>query len=283
MKVVKKIEKIRKELEAFRNEDKVIGFVPTMGYLHDGHLALIRKAKRECDVVVASIFVNPLQFGPSEDFKRYPRDEKRDLNLLEKENVDVVFIPHEKEMYPEPQLTFIDVENLSEGMCGAFRPGHFRGVAAVVAKLFNIVQPDKAYFGEKDYQQLKVIEKMVRDLNFPVEIVPVKTVREPDGLAMSSRNVYLKHDEKKVAPLIYRALSEAKSLYLSGEKQAEVLKKKVREVVESKNIRPPIEIQYIEIRDVDTLEELEEVNTKAVLAIAAYIGNTRLIDNIILE
>ncbi len=257
--------------------------MPTMGYLHDGHLALVRKARNDCDIVVVSIFVNPLQFGPAEDFKRYPRDERRDLNILEKENVDVVFIPSAEEMYPEPQLVFVYVEKLSEGMCSTFRPGHFRGVATVVAKLFNIVQPDIAYFGEKDYQQLKIIEKMVRDLNFPIRIVPIKTVREYDGVAMSSRNAYLMSDERKVAPFIYKALSEAESLFQAGEKQAEILKNKVRETLESKSLNPSIKVQYIEIRDAETLEEIDEVNTKAVLAIAAYIGNTRLIDNIILE
>lgn len=283
MEVVRRIQQMRDCLKPFRGKGKIIGFVPTMGYLHDGHLALVKKGRAECDVVVVSIFVNPLQFGPSEDYERYPRDEQRDLDLLEKENVDFVFIPDVKEMYPKHPLTFVEVEELSQGMCGTFRPGHFRGVATVVTKLFNIVQPDKAYFGEKDYQQLKVIERMVYDLNFPVEIVPVETVREADGLAMSSRNSYLSSDERKVAPLIYKALKTAKSLYQSGESRVDVLVNKVKEVIESKDLGIPIKIQYVEIRDSETLKEIDEVKGRAVLAIAAYIGNTRLIDNIILE
>lgn len=279
MKVLRKIDEVRKEISEARRRGLSIGFVPTMGYLHEGHLSLVRRAKKENDIVIVSIFVNPIQFGPSEDYARYPRDEKADLEKLEAEAVDFVFIPSVEEMYPEEQLSFVEVEKISEPMCGAFRPGHFRGVATVVAKLFNIVTPDSAYFGKKDYQQLKVIEKMVRDLNFPVQIVPCETVREEDGLAMSSRNTYLSEHERKKAIEIYRALKLGEELFLSGERNVEKIKAEVRKHLSSVQ---GIEVQYVELRDAETLEETEEISKPAVLAVAVFLGKARLIDNIIL-
>lgn len=260
-------------------EGKTIGFVPTMGYLHEGHLALVRRARRDCDVVVVSIFVNPTQFAPGEDYESYPRDEARDLSLLEKEGVDAVFLPEVDEMYPGKSLTRVSVAEMTEPMCGRYRPGHFDGVTTVVAKLFNIVLPHRAYFGEKDYQQLKVVEKMVQDLNFPVEIVPVPTVREPDGLAMSSRNTYLSEEERRAAPLIYQALAQAEQAFKEGERSAEKLADMVRQKIEA---NPLFRLQYVEVRDAETLEEIKNVDRPAVVAVAAFLGKARLIDNIVL-
>jgi pantoate--beta-alanine ligase len=280
MKVFRKIEEIREEIRTLKKEGKTIGFVPTMGYLHEGHLSLVRKSKEENDITVVSIFVNPIQFGPGEDFERYPRDEKSDFEKLEAAGVDYAFVPQVEEMYPEKQLTFIEVREISEPMCGRFRPGHFTGVSTVVAKLFNIVLPDRAYFGTKDYQQLKVIQKMVKDLNFPVEIVPCETVREADGLAMSSRNAYLSDDERKRASKIYEALERAKYLYLSGERDADILVNEVRKHLERIE---GFRVQYVELRDAETLQDLKVVDRPAVLAAAVFVGSARLIDNIILE
>lgn len=277
MKIARTIGEVRNFLNEERRLAKTIGFVPTMGYLHEGHLSLVRKSKEENDVTVVSIFVNPLQFGPAEDFERYPRDEESDLKKLELEGVDLVFVPSVQEMYPEPVLTTVVVERLSEPMCGRFRPGHFQGVATVVAKLFNIVQPDRAYFGKKDYQQLRVIQRMVKDLNFPVQVVEVETVREDDGLAMSSRNAYLTPEERKVAPLIYRALLSGKELYEKGERSAEKI---VAEVKRNLKSVPEFKVQYVELRDAETLDEINTVEKKAVLAVAVFLGSARLIDNI---
>ena len=265
-----------------RGEGKVIGLVPTMGYFHEGHLSLMRRARQECDLVVVSLFVNPIQFGPQDDFRSYPRDEKRDAEMAEKEGMDVLFIPSVSEMYPEGYSTYVEVQRLTEGLCGRFRPGHFRGVTTVVLKLFNIVNPHKAYFGEKDYQQLKVIEKMARDLNLDVEIVPCPTVREEDGLAMSSRNSYLSEEERRSATVIYKALIEAKRLYENGERDAKKLESRVREILlNEKLVR---KIDYVEVVHPETLEELEIVGEDgAVLAVALWIGRARLIDNIKLK
>jgi len=276
-KVFRAVADLREQIKKVKKKGLSIGFVPTMGYLHDGHLELIRRCRLENDYSVVSIFVNPIQFGSGEDFERYPRDEASDLKKLEEAGVDAAFIPPVEEMYPEPLLTYVEVERLSEPMCGRFRPGHFRGVATVVAKLFNIVQPDRAYFGKKDYQQLKVIEKMVRDLNFPVEIVPVDTVREEDGLAMSSRNVYLSSDERKVAAKIYRALLKGKEAFLNGERRARVLEELVKGELDNESL---FKVQYVEVRDAETLDEIDEINRPAVLAVAVYVGSARLIDNI---
>jgi pantoate--beta-alanine ligase len=281
MEVVRTKAEAREAARAARARGARIGFVPTMGYLHDGHLALVRTARSETDFVVVSIFVNPLQFGPSEDFERYPRDEERDLALLESQGVDLVFIPSTEEMYPEPMLTTVHVAGLTEGLCGATRPGHFDGVATVVSKLFNIVQPDRAYFGEKDYQQLKVIEKMVRDLDVPVVIVPVPTVREATGLAMSSRNEYLNPEERSVAAHLFNALVQAAELYGDGVRDATALTDSVRSYLYE--FAETIAVEYVEVRDAETLEEVEYISSPAILAIAARVGPARLIDHVVLE
>ncbi|MDQ2690545.1 MAG: pantoate--beta-alanine ligase [Chloroflexota bacterium] len=257
-----------------------VGLVPTMGYLHEGHLSLVRRAREECDHVVVSIFVNPTQFGPREDLSRYPRDPDRDLSLLEPLGTDLVWLPTAEIMYPPDFQTWVEVEGITRPLEGARRPGHFRGVTTVVAKLFNAVQPDKAYFGQKDAQQAAVIRQMTRDLNFPLEIVVCPIVREPDGLAMSSRNVYLDPEQRKAATVLYRSLSAAKQAYEAGERDAEKIRGKMKDVLESE---PLAEVQYVSCADYDTLEELEVLRGKALLSLAVVIGKTRLIDNFVLE
>ena len=254
MKIVRTIAEMR---EARRKLNGSVGFVPTMGYLHEGHLELARRARAENKNAVASIFVNPTQFGPSDDFAAYPRDPERDLQLLKQEKVNVVFMPSAEEMYPPGCSTWVEVEEVSEGVEGSSRPGHFRGVATVVAKLFNIVEPAKAYFGEKDAQQLVVIKKMVADLNMNLQVVAVPTVREVDGLAMSSRNVYLDPDERESALVLYKALKTAQKL-----RQKE----------------PSAEIEYVSVAHPETLEELERIDGPALLSLAVKVGKTRLID-----
>lgn len=254
-----------------------VGFVPTMGYLHEGHLSLVRRARAENDIVVCSIFVNPTQFGPNEDFEKYPRDPQRDLTLLQQERVDIVFMPPPLEMYPEGFGATIDVGGVTEVLEGACRPGHFRGVATVVLKLLNIVQPHRAYFGQKDAQQVVVIRKMTRDLNLNVEIVPCPTVRETGGLAMSSRNVYLSPDERRAALILFRALSLSERLHRTGERDA----CKLRERLESLMRREPLaRIEYISIAEPETLQELETIQGPALISLAIRIGETRLIDNV---
>ncbi len=255
------------------------GFVPTMGYLHEGHLSLVRRARAENDHVAVSIFVNPTQFGPHEDYSRYPRDLERDLRLLEPLGVDLVFAPSVEEMYPPGFQTWVIVEGVSRPLEGAARPGHFRGVATVVTKLFNIVQPDRAYFGQKDAQQAVVIRRMVQDLNIPVEIVVCPTVREPDGLAMSSRNTYLNPEERRAATVLFRALQAAKARYEQGERDAERLREAMREVIQAE---PLARLDYVSVADPETLQELDRVEDRALLSLAVYIGKTRLIDNILL-
>jgi pantoate--beta-alanine ligase len=255
------------------------GFVPTMGYLHEGHLSLVRRARAENDRVAVSIFVNPTQFGPHEDYARYPRDLERDLRLLEPLGVDLVFVPSVEEMYPPGFQTWVIVEEVSRPLEGASRPGHFRGVATVVAKLFNILQPDRAYFGQKDAQQTVVIWRMVQDLNIPVEIVICPTVREPDGLAMSSRNTYLNPEERRAATVLFRALQAAKARYEAGERDAERLREAMREVIRAE---PLARIDYVSVAHPETLQELERVEGPALLSLAVYIGTTRLIDNLML-
>ena len=255
-----------------------VGLVPTMGYLHEGHLSLIRRAREECDHVLVSIFVNPAQFGPKEDLSRYPRDLERDLRLIEP-FTDVVWTPSTETMYPQGYQTWVEVEAMTRPLEGAMRPGHFRGVTTVVAKLFNAVQPHKAYFGQKDAQQAAVIRQMVRDLNFPLEIVVCPTTREPDGLAMSSRNVYLNPDQRKAATVLFRSLSAAKDLYEAGERDAEKVRGKMKEVLTTE---PLAEVQYVSCADYDSLEELDEIKGKALLSMAVFIGKTRLIDNFVL-
>lgn len=257
-----------------------VGFVPTMGYLHEGHLSLVRRARQECKSVVVSIFVNPTQFGPKEDLANYPRDLERDLRLLEPLGVDLVWAPTTEVMYPPGFQTWVEVEGLTRPLEGAARPGHFRGVTTVVAKLFNAVQPQVAYFGQKDAQQAVVIRRMTQDLNFPIEIVVCPTVREADGLAMSSRNVYLDPSQRQAATVLYRALSAARAAYDGGERQAERLRQIMRQVLASE---PLAQVQYVSCADYETLEELEQVRGKALLSLAVFIGKTRLIDNFVLE
>jgi len=255
-----------------------VGLVPTMGYLHEGHLSLIRRAREENEHVVVSIFVNPTQFGPKEDLSRYPRDLERDLRLIEP-YTDLIWNPSAKIMYPPGYQTWVEVEAMTRPLEGAMRPGHFRGVTTVVAKLFNSVQPHKAYFGQKDAQQAAVIRQMVRDLNFPIEIVVCPIVREPDGLAMSSRNVYLDSEQRNAATVLYRSLSAAKEAYESGERDAEKIRGKMKEVLAAE---PLAEVQYVSCADYDTLDELEEIKGKTLLSMAVFIGKTRLIDNFVL-
>jgi len=279
MKVIRRPQKIQDIVKKLRLKKFSIGLVPTMGALHPAHLSLIDRARKENDIVIVSIFVNPKQFGPNEDYLRYPRPFKKDISLCKKHKVDYVFAPKVNEMYPEGYLTYVNVEKISDILCGKFRPGHFRGVATVVTKLFNITLPHRAYFGEKDYQQLKIIQKMVKDLNFPVEIVPCKTVREPDGLAMSSRNLYLNDVERRNANKIYLALKEISELISSKKIKNVVLakeffRKKIEEI-------PGARIDYIEICEPETLDILRgNIILPARILTAVWIGNTRLIDNI---
>lgn len=270
-----------KEMQSLSDQlrkDKKIAFVPTMGSLHEGHLALVRKARDIADIVVVSIFVNPTQFGPKEDLAKYPRDFDRDAQLLKREKTDIIFYPDAKEMYPEGYSTYIEVRKLQDHLCGKTRVGHFTGVATVVAKLFNIVKPHFAIFGQKDYQQLKVIERMVRDLNMDIEIVPYPTVREKDGLAMSSRNAYLSAKERGTSLLISASMTKAQERFQKGERKAPALKKTVEEALHSSD---GIDIEYVNICDSETLEEVNEIKKNAVLAIACRVGKTRLIDNTI--
>lgn len=257
-----------------------VGVVPTMGFLHEGHLSLVGQAKRECASTVVSIFVNPTQFGPQEDFARYPRDLARDRTMLEQEGVDVLWTPTPEEMYPPGYQTWVTVEKVSLPLEGAARPGHFRGVATVVAKIFNAVQPAKAYFGQKDAQQVAVIRRMTTDLNFPVEVVVCPTAREPDGLAMSSRNVYLNPEERKAATVLFRSLSAAREAFAAGERDARKLRQIMQDVLASETLARP---QYVSCADPLTLEELDFVENGALLSMAVYVGATRLIDNILLE
>lgn len=257
-----------------------LGFVPTMGYLHEGHLSLVRRARTDNASVVVSIFVNPTQFAPSEDLDRYPRDLEGDLTLLDKEGIDVVFAPPAEDMYPTGFSSRVDVDRLTKRLEGASRPGHFAGVTTVVAKLFNIVQPTRAYFGQKDAQQAIVMKKMVADLNMNLEVVTLPTVREPDGLAMSSRNSYLNADERQAALVLYRALMLAQGLWLQGEENAEKLRSKMAKLIGKE---PLAAIDYISIADNETLEEIKEVKTPTLVSLAVKIGGTRLIDNVVLE
>jgi pantoate--beta-alanine ligase len=280
MKVAKTIESVRRLVKAARRAGKKIGFVPTMGALHIGHISLIEAAKKNCDFVVVSIFVNPTQFGPSEDFKKYPRPIKADLNICRKAGVNLVFVPIPKAMYPGENLTWVDVEKLSEPLCGRFRPGHFRGVATVCAKLFNIVTPDIAYFGRKDAQQAVVIKQMVADLNMPLKIVVCPTVREKNGLAMSSRNQYLTAQQKKDAAYIYKSLQKCRHTIKQGGRDTKKIIAEMRKVL--KQI-PSAEIQYVSIVDAETLQNIDKVAGKVLAAVAVKVGITRLIDNILID
>ena len=257
-----------------------VGFVPTMGYLHQGHLALVKQSRAENSIVVASIFVNPTQFGPTEDFKSYPRDTKRDLAMLRKEGTDIVFMPLAQEIYPEGFNSWVDVEKVTDRLEGSYRPGHFKGVATVVAKLFNIVEPARAYFGQKDAQQVLVIKKMVADLNMNLEVVVAPTVRESDGLAMSSRNVYLNPQERQAAIVLFKVLTLARNRREKGERNAETVRQEMTSLISQE---PLAKIEYVSIADAQTLEELSEIDKPALVSLAVRIGKTRLIDNILLE
>jgi len=280
MVVVERIQEMKDIVKRLKKEGKSIGFVPTMGYLHEGHLSLVRLSKQQNDITIMSIFVNPIQFGPNEDYERYPRDFERDKTLAEKEGVDYIFYPSVEEMYPEDFKTVVSVKKITEMMCGKSRPGHFDGVATVVLKLFNIVNPDRAYFGQKDAQQLAVIKQMVKDLNLDVEIVPCPIVREQDGLAMSSRNVYLSEEERKSATVLYRALNLAKEMIEKGEKEVSVIKKAMEEMILREKYT---KIDYIEFVNSDTFEVISKVEGKVLIALAVFVGKARLIDNIVVE
>lgn len=280
-----KIITLKKEMRSFsksaKEEGKSIGFVPTMGFLHEGHLSLIRASKKECDLTVLSIFVNPTQFAPEEDFEKYPRDMEKDKLLAEKEEVDILFAPAQEEIYPKGDDSSVEVKGrISEGLCGASRPGHFKGVATVVARLFDIVQPARSYFGEKDFQQAAVIKKMVKDLNLPVEVRTLPIVREKDGLAMSSRNSYLSQEERKEALALFHSLEKAKALVEEGELSSARIKEQMENILtKGKNTR----VDYIEIVDKDTMESVRKIKNNTLIAVAAFVGSTRLIDNVTVE
>ena len=278
MRLVRSVADLRALLKPLWNEGKRIGFVPTMGYLHEGHAALIRQSASRCDVTVVSIFVNPTQFAPNEDFAKYPRDLERDQATCLEAGADVLFLPEASEVYPSGFQTFVEPGRLAEPLCGAFRPGHFRGVATVVAKLFNIVQPDLAFFGQKDFQQTVVIRRMVRDLNLPVDVVVIPTVREEDGLAMSSRNSYLSEDERARARCLSQGLFAAEEAFRHGERKPKKLLALAKKAMAGVD-----RLQYLELVDAQSLEPLTEpVDRAAALCVAAYVGATRLIDNVVL-
>lgn len=279
MRLVQTIVEMKRISKEVLDEGKTIGFVPTMGYLHEGHLSLVRKAREENDIVVVSIFVNPTQFGPNEDFNRYPRDLERDLRLLEPLNVDYVFHPSVEEMYPQHYSVYVDELELSRYLCGAKRPGHFRGVCTVVTKLFNIVKPTKAYFGQKDAQQFRVLRRMVQNLNMDVEMVEMPIVREPDGLAMSSRNVYLSQEERVEATRLYKSLLKAKELIEDGQTDVNIIKQAMYEILN----HPLLKIDYVEIVDEETLTPVEKIEKKVIIALAVFVGKARLIDNMIID
>ena len=269
------------EIRALRQKlSGAVGFVPTMGYLHEGHLALVKQARIENSAVIVSIYVNPAQFGPREDFGAYPRELNRDLELLRGEGVDIVFVPSDDEMYPPEFSSWVDVEKVTERLEGAARQGHFRGVATIVAKLFNIVQPTRAYFGQKDAQQAVVIKKMVADLNMGIEIVVVPTVRESDGLAMSSRNIYLSPGERQAATILFKALTLARQLRQGGEKDTGKIRRQMTSLIQKE---PLAQIGYVSIADAETLEELNLIERPALASLAVRIGKTRLIDNMPLK
>lgn len=278
--VVHTVAEVRKRVAAARAAGWRIGFVPTMGALHDGHASLIRRAVAAGEYTVISIFVNPLQFGPAEDFEKYPRTLDADMQVAAACGAHLIFAPSQSEMYPREQVTFVEVEQLTAGLCGRSRPGHFRGVTTVVAKLFHIVAPDTAYFGQKDAQQAVVIQRMAEDLFMPVRIEVCPTVREPDGLALSSRNAYLEPHERQAATVLYRALRAAETAVVHGERRAEAVRGRMQEVLSSE---PLVRVDYAEVVDAWTLQPLETLAGRVLLAVAAFVGGARLIDNIIVD
>ncbi len=281
MQIVNTIEDLRRLVLETRRSGRTIGFVPTMGYLHQGHLSLMQQARQENDLVIASVFVNPTQFGPNEDFDAYPRNPEQDRALMASVPVDAAFFPSVEALYPEGYATYVEVEgSLTSGLCGASRPGHFRGVATVVLKLFNLVQPDRAYFGMKDAQQVAVIRRMVRDLHVPVAVVGCPIVREPDGLAMSSRNVYLDPEERQDALVLSRSLQAAAALVQGGERQAETVIRRMQDLIAAV---PSARVDYISLTDANSLEPVSALQGTVLAALAVRIGKTRLIDNTVLE
>ncbi len=280
MEITGSIKRVREQVREWRKAGLTVGLVPTMGYLHEGHKSLIDKAVEQNDKVVVSVFVNPMQFGPTEDLESYPRDMDRDAALCEKAGASLIFHPEPEEMYDDNFSSFVDMNTLTGGLCGKTRPIHFRGVCTVVAKLFNIVTPDRAYFGQKDAQQLAVIRHMVNDLSFGIEIVGCPIIREEDGLAKSSRNTYLSEDEHKAALVLSRSLKEGRKLVEDGEKDAAKVKKTITDIIEKEALA---KIDYVEVVDWNTLEPVEKIDGPVLTAIAVYIGKTRLIDNFIVE
>ncbi len=280
MKICSTIREARASCRDARVSGKRLGLVPTMGALHEGHLSLVRAARAQCDAVAVSIFVNPTQFRPTEDLSKYPRQFDRDCGLMEKEGVEILFAPTVEEIYPQGAVSWVVVEGLSEKLDGRSRPGHFRGVTTIVAKLFHIIEPEVAFFGQKDAAQLAVIRRMVRDLNFPVEIVACPIVREPDGLALSSRNAYLNGEERRRALVLQRSLQEVRQQFQAGERSAGKLISAAKEAFEGE---PQVRLDYFEIVDPDTLDPVERISQKTLVAVAAYVGSTRLIDNVVLE
>ncbi len=276
MKIISSIREMQVFSESARNSGQKISFVPTMGYFHDGHLSLMREGRQRADCLAISIYVNPTQFGPSEDFEKYPRDFERDKGLARDAGVDVIFYPEDKEMYPEHYQTYVNVDNVTQNLCGMSRPGHFRGVTTVCAKLFNIVKPHSAIFGKKDFQQLVAIKRMVLDLNMDLDIIGMPIVREPDGLAMSSRNVYLKTDEREGALSLSRSLNIAKEMYDRGERDVAAIMAQVRKYIER---HPHTNIDYAKICDTTTLKDIGHIEGESVLALAVKINKTRLLDN----
>ena len=280
MKIVSTINEVREQVKEWKKEGNTIGFVPTMGYLHEGHASLIDAARKNNGKVVVSIFVNPIQFGPNEDLDSYPRDLEHDAKLCEEHGVDLIFHPTPEEMYGDNFYTFVDMDVLTKELCGLSRPVHFRGVCTVVSKLFNIVTPDNAYFGQKDAQQLAVIRRMVRDLNFNLEVIGCPIIREDDGLAKSSRNTYLSKEERKAAVILHKGLLRGEELVKAGEKSAATVKQAITEIIESE---PLAQIDYVEIVNFDNIETIETIDGSILAAVAVYIGKTRLIDNFIYE
>jgi len=279
MRVIESIKEMQTHCESLRLSGKKISFVPTMGYFHEGHLSLMKYARKTADAVIASIYVNPTQFGPKEDFSKYPRNFERDAQMAESVGVDVIFSPTNQEMYPDAYQTYVDVEQITRNLCGLSRPGHFRGVTTVCCKLFNIVKPHSAVFGKKDYQQLAAIRRMVADLNMDLEIIGLPTFREADGLAMSSRNVYLSKEERISALTLVGALKKAQKLYREGERQAGLMIREAKALIEGAEFT---DIDYIKICDTTTLEDVDTIKGEVVMALAVKVGKTRLIDNSVL-
>ena len=280
MQIVSTVEEVRKQVKKWREEGLSVGLVPTMGYLHEGHKSLIDKAVEQNDRVVVSVFVNPIQFGPNEDLATYPRDLERDAALCENAGANLIFHPEPENMYESDFCSFIDMDGLTKGLCGKTRPTHFRGVCTVVGKLFNIVEPDRAYFGQKDAQQLAVIRRMVRDLNFNLEVIGCPIIREDDGLAKSSRNTYISKEKGKAAVILHKGLLRGEELVKAGEKSAATVKQAITEIIESE---PLAKIDYVEIVNFDNIETIETIDGSILAAVAVYIGKTRLIDNFIYE